>query len=455
MKIFLYDGWHMNVIFSPVGGVCEVNAMSVPPVTVKRISRKTVLSRGICSLLYLSLLASPACAQTMATEAPTAAAVCTTTEPLTEADREPEPRQAAAREAAVPQTDLSETEPVQTTSPETEPSETEPQQTMPPEAESSEQAAASDASEGRQSSDAKVFTVPLYFQTDYPDQRYGAGTVASTGSSITALAMVASALTGYDYLPDELADYFGGLENNNIARLETGSTILQLPWRKAENVRETFAALAEGDIAIVLMNGKSIFSDGDHFLVLAGLNQEGRILVNDPYAPNYDHWLLKNGFANGFEEGDLIAGYSGGWIYDVSAMPENPERYTEPEPTEPSRYSGITLTAEEEDLLARLIYLEAAGEPAEGQQAIAEVVLNRMASDAFPDTLKGVLFAEGQFPPAARLDQAKPNQTQYDAIEDALSGPYVLPMDVVHYSTFAVTDLVWGTIGDHIFSYGV
>ena len=156
----------MNVIFSPVGGVCEVNAMSVPPVTVKRISRKTVLSRGICSLLCLSLLASPACAQTMATEAPTAAAVCTTTEPLTEAPREPESRQMAAQEAAVPQTDLSETEPVQTTSPETEPSETELQQTMPPEAESSEQAAASDASEGRQSSDAKAFTVPLYFQTD-------------------------------------------------------------------------------------------------------------------------------------------------------------------------------------------------------------------------------------------------------------------------------------------------
>lgn len=298
-------------------------------------------------------------------------------------------------------------------------------------------------------------TVPLYFQTDYPDQRYGAGTVASSGCGITCLAMVATALTGFEYLPDELAKYFGGCAENNIDRLEIGSTTLQLPWRKAENVRETFAALEEGDIAIVLMNSESIFTNSQHFLVLTGLTDEGKILVNDPYQPNYDYWLLRNGLINGFEEGDLIAGYSGGWIYDVSAMPENPVRYSEPKPTEPSRYPGITLTAEEEDLLARLIFLEASGESAEGQQAIAEVVFNRMVSDAYPDTLKGVLYAEGQFPPASRLDQAEPYQAQYDAIEDALSGPYILPMEVVHYASFAVTELVWGTIGGHVFCYGL
>ena len=52
--------------------------------------------------------------------------------------------------------------------------------------------------------------VPLYFQNDYPDQRYGNGTVATSGCGITSLAMVATAMTGYVYRPDELADYFGG-----------------------------------------------------------------------------------------------------------------------------------------------------------------------------------------------------------------------------------------------------
>lgn len=339
------------------------------------------------------------------------------------------------------------------TAPECTISETAEPECTAPEAAEQETAQAPSASEEPAATVSSA--VPLYFQTDYPDHRYGAGTIGSSGSSITALAMVATALTGHTYLPDELADYFGGDAENNIKRLETGSTVLQLPWHKAENIRETFSALAEGNIAIVMMNGNSIFSGADHFLVLTGMTAEGKIMVNDPYEPNYEHWQLKNGFTSGFEEGDLLPGYCGGWIYDVSAMPENPERYSEPEPTEPSRYPGITLTAEEEDLLAKLIFLEAAGESAEGQQAIAEVVLNRMVSDAYPDTLKGVLYAEGQFPPVARLDQANPNQTQYDAIKNALSGPNILPLEVVHYADFAVTDLVWGTIGGHIFCYGL
>ena len=77
--------------------------------------------------------------------------------------------------------------------------------------------------------------VPLYFQTDYPYTMYGSGTIESSGCSITSLAMVASYLTEHEYLPDELARYFGGRAENNIARLETGSESLQLPFSKAPN----------------------------------------------------------------------------------------------------------------------------------------------------------------------------------------------------------------------------
>ena len=62
--------------------------------------------------------------------------------------------------------------------------------------------------------------VPLFFQTDYPNDRYGSGTVASSGCGITSLAMVASYMTGHTYYPDELADYFGGYGKNNIERLD-------------------------------------------------------------------------------------------------------------------------------------------------------------------------------------------------------------------------------------------
>ena len=297
-------------------------------------------------------------------------------------------------------------------------------------------------------------TVPLYFQTDYPDVRYGSGTVATSGCGITSLAMVASYMTGHTYLPDELADYFGGRAENNIQRLELASDALQLPWHKAENFHKVMEALKEGKLAILLMEHTSIFTNSQHFIVLTGITEDGKIFVNDPYAPNYDYWLLKNGFENGFDEGDLLCGYSGGWIYDVDAMPEEPFIYVEEKPDIEPRYPEIDLTWEEQQLLARIIWIEAQGEPAEGQQAVAEVVFNRMVSGKFGDTLKEVIFAEGQFRSVPFLENADAWQAQYDAIERALEGPYILPMNVVHFATYAVNGNVWGKIGGHVFCYG-
>lgn len=296
-------------------------------------------------------------------------------------------------------------------------------------------------------------TVPLYFQTDYPNDRYGNGTIETSGCGITSLAMVATYLTGHEYLPDELADYFGGYGENNLQRLEHASDMLQLPWNKAENFHQVMAALQEGNVAILLMNGQSIFTDSQHFIVLTGLTDDGKILVNDPYAPNYDYWLLKNAFVNGFSEGDLLCGYSGGWIYDVSAMPEEPFIYMEEKIEVECRYPDIELTWEEQQLLAKVIWVEARGESAEGQQAIAEIVYNRMISDGFPDTLKSVIYAEGQFRSVDFLEEATPGQAQYEALENALEGPYVLPINVVHFATYPVNENVWGQIGGHIFCY--
>jgi len=295
--------------------------------------------------------------------------------------------------------------------------------------------------------------LPLFFQTDYPNDRYGSGTVATSGCGITSLAMVASYMTGHTYYPDELADYFGGHGKNNIERLEYASDMLQLPWHRAENIHEVMGALQEGKLVILLMESSSIFTSSQHFIVLTGITEDGKIFVNDPYAPNYDYWLLKNGFANGFDEGDLLCGYSGGWIYDVSAMPEEPFIYTEEKPYVEPRYD-IELTWEEQQLLAKIIWIEARGESPEGQQAVAEVVFNRMASGKFGDTLHSIIFAEGQFRSVEFLEDADAWQAQYEAIENALEGPYVLPMDVVHFATYPVNDSVWGQIGGHIFCYG-
>lgn len=298
-------------------------------------------------------------------------------------------------------------------------------------------------------------TVPLYFQNDYPNTMYGSGTIESSGCSITALAMVATYLTEHEYLPDELARYFGGRAENNIARMEQGAETLQLGAQKAKNWDYTYAALKEGKVAIVLMESNSLFTSSQHFIVLTGLTEDGKVLVNDPYLPNYDSWLLRDGFANGFEQKDIILGYSGAWLFDKASMPEEPYIHFEPEPDRSNpRYPQIELTYSERRLLACVVWAEARGESAEGQQAVAEVVLNRMASENFPDDLHDVIYGEGQFRTVSVLKDAEPSQAQYEAIEKAIYGPYVLPEDVVYFARHATNNSVWGRIGGHIFCYG-
>ena len=356
---------------------------------------------------------NPPVAETLPTEAVTV--------PVTE----PEPE--------IPETTAEPTtEPTEVTEPEPEP-ETEPEETLPERIHYEE--------------------VPLYFQTDYPNTRFGRGTIESHGCGITSLAMVASYMTGHEYLPDELAEYFGGYGLNNMQKLEYGSTKLQLPWKKAKNVHEVMAALREGQLAILLMKEESIFTDSSHFIVVTGINEEGRYTIHDPYKPNYEVWGLKQGFESGFEDYAIVKGYDGAWIYDVNAMPEEPFIYEEIRPYVEPRYPNIQLTPDEELLLAKVIWVEARGESHEGQQAVAEVVFNRMISEDYPDTLQGVLSYENQFPSIEMIDKAEPEQAQYDAIEDALLGPYILPEEVVHFAVYPVNKYVWGTIGGHTFCY--
>ena len=73
------------------------------------------------------------------------------------------------------------------------------------------------------------------------------------------------------------------------------------------------------------------------------------------------------------------------------AAEETPEELTvEPEPE--NRYAELHFSDEDVYILACLVYHEARGESFEGQVAVVEVVLNRMLSDYFPDTVEEVIF---------------------------------------------------------------
>ena len=197
----------------------------------------------------------------------------------------------------------------------------------------------------------------------------------------------------------------------------------------------------------------SNFTTAQHFIVLTGINEDGKIMVNDPNRNNYSQWNLERAFQEGFREGDILCGYSGAWIYDPAAVPEEPFLYQDPTPQVECRYPDLELSDQDTELLAKLIWAEAQSEPFDGQQAIAEVVLNRVAAENFPDTVRGVVYAPDQFKAVSQLYAAKPTHIQYEAIRRALNGPYVVEKDVVFFATFAVNKNVWGTIGSHTFCY--
>ena len=75
------------------------------------------------------------------------------------------------------------------------------------------------------------------------------------------------------------------------------------------------------------------------------------------------------------------------------------------------------------NLLTRLIYSEARGEPYSGQVAVGAVVLNRVRSSSFPNTIAGVIYQKGAF---TAVDDGQinlsPNETAKKAAQDALNG---------------------------------
>ena len=106
----------------------------------------------------------------------------------------------------------------------------------------------------------------------------------------------------------------------------------------------------------------------------------------------------------------------------------------------------------EKELLASLIFCEAGNQPYEGQVAVGAVVMNRINSSSYPDTMEEVIYQSGQFSPAMSgwLDRVRANQSYTEAAmqaaEDALAGSNPIG-DCLYFSVGG-----YGTrIGDHLF----
>ena len=85
--------------------------------------------------------------------------------------------------------------------------------------------------------------------------------------------------------------------------------------------------------------------------------------------------------------------------------------------------SSQTTSSTNLNLLARVVYGEARGEPYTGQVAVAAVVLNRVQSSRFPNTVAGVVYQSGAFDCVSDGQiNLTPNQSAYNAARDALNG---------------------------------
>ncbi len=296
-------------------------------------------------------------------------------------------------------------------------------------------------------------TVPRYYQTDYPYDPFGNGTISTSGCSVTCLAMAATYLTDQEYMPDELAYHFKGHGKNNIERLEFGNEQLQLPNVRTDNVQEVLDALKAGKIVIAMMDDESVFTTTQHFILLAGMTAEGKILVNDPLEKTHEGDIyMETGYAEGFGDFDIRRGFSGAWIYDKAAMPEDPFLFdaTMPEEKE-NRYSGYQLVGNDTYILASFLWVEARDETEEVQQAIAEVLLNRVASEGFPNTVHNVIYQSELYDRTEKMQSAQVDLPQYRAVTAAVEGPYVLPEDVYYFSRWETKGDIWGKLGAYTF----
>ena len=85
--------------------------------------------------------------------------------------------------------------------------------------------------------------------------------------------------------------------------------------------------------------------------------------------------------------------------------------------------SSQTTSSTNLNLLARVVYGEARGEPYTGQVAVAAVVLNRVKNSSFPNTVAGVVYQSGAFDCVSDGQiNLTPNQSAYNAARDALNG---------------------------------
>lgn len=198
-------------------------------------------------------------------------------------------------------------------------------------------------------------------------------------------------------------------------------TDAELEWR--EDTEQLRVKTVAGDIvtfyigtAKLYWKGQNYYMDVDSFIHNDRIYLPVRYIagiVNLDVEWNNDEQQLH--ISTNEEESEVV----------ITASTEPPVKEEEPE-----------ISEEDLMLLAKIIDAESGWEPYEGQVAVGSVIINRVNHESFPNTLRDVIYAPGQFGPVrtGKIDQIEPDEDALRAAEQVLKGEELLEDALYFYN---------------------
>ena len=115
----------------------------------------------------------------------------------------------------------------------------------------------------------------------------------------------------------------------------------------------------------------------------------------------------------------------------------------------------------DKEIITKLVYLVARGECYDGKKAVISIVLNRLESGYWGDTITDVVYAKGQFTPAKLINSTyidKENNTWNEcikAVDEVITYGSTLPKYVLYFRSdyYFSWAKEYNNIGNHYFSY--
>lgn len=131
-----------------------------------------------------------------------------------------------------------------------------------------------------------------YYQDDYANVAYGSSNIAACGCGPTCFAMIASTINQTRITPEDAVRWCGNAYyvwnlGTSWSYFEAAKNYFDLNCtiRTTDNIDSVESALRAGALVISSQTA-GIFTSGGHFIVLAGINSDGGIIVKDPNKNN-------------------------------------------------------------------------------------------------------------------------------------------------------------------------